>query len=36
MHELEQYIEKKGRKGLSAEYYRIKNNPLSGPSEVFK
>lgn len=34
--ELEQYITSKSKKGLSAEYYKIKNTPLSGPSEVFR
>ena len=34
--ELQQYVNSKEKKGLSAEYYKIKNEPLSGPFEAFK
>ena len=34
--ELSQYIEQKGRDGLSQEYYKIKNEPLCGTSDIFK
>ena len=35
-HELHQYVASKGKKGLSAEYYKIKNEPLTGSYEAFK
>lgn len=35
-HELQQYVANKGKKGLSAEYYKIKNEQLTGSYEAFK
>ena len=34
--ELEQYVSTKGKTGLSAEYFKIKNDPLSGSADVFR
>ena len=34
--ELEQYIGRKGKTGLSSEYYKIKNDPLSGSARAFR
>ena len=34
VHELEEHIKSKGKKGLSAEYYRIRNEPLTGLYEA--
>ena len=35
-HELEQYITKKRKTGLSSEYYKIKNEPLCGSADAFR
>lgn len=34
--ELQQYLTKKGKKGISAEYFKIKNEPLTGSHAVCK
>lgn len=34
--ELEQYVTRKGKQGLSAEYYKIKNDPLFGSADTFR
>lgn len=35
-HDLEQYITKKRKTGLSSEYYKIKNEPLCGSADAFR
>ena len=34
--ELEQYITEKGNKGLSEEYLKIKNEPVTGSADYFR